>query len=226
MINDEVNEVIKGLFNSLKNRYQKNWESMKDREFVFNYIHLFYYKCHKINPNHGGSYIDSLDWIKSKKATINLINKKDKKCFQYTITVALNHEEIAKHSQRISKIKPFINKYDWKERNFQKKIEKNTVTIALNVLYAKKEKIYPAYISRHNSNREKPWKASYSFNDSKGKRMELSCSKKLSALLRKITSKHDGNFYCLNCLNSFATEKKRKSHKKYVELKIFVTLKY
>ena len=36
-----------------------------------------------------------------------------------------------------------------------KKIEKNNVTIGLNVLYAKKEKIYPAYVSKHNSNREK-----------------------------------------------------------------------
>ena len=119
---------------------------MKDSEFVFNYIHLLCYKCHKINPNHSGSYIDSLDWIKNKKTTINIINKKDKKCFQYTITVALNHEKIAEHSQRISKIKPFINKYNWKERNFLsekddwKKIEKNNVTIALNVLHAKKEK--------------------------------------------------------------------------------------
>ena len=33
--------------------------------------------------------------------------------------------------------------------------EKNNLTIALNVLYAKKEKIYPAYVSKHNSNREK-----------------------------------------------------------------------
>ena len=31
--------------------------------------------------------------------------------------------------------------------------------------------------------------------------------KKLSALLRGITSKHHGDFYCLNCLHSFATEK-------------------
>ena len=31
--------------------------------------------------------------------------------------------------------------------------------------------------------------------------------KKLSVLLRGITSKH-GDFYCLHCLNSFATEKK------------------
>ena len=29
------------------------------------------------------------------------------------------------------------------------KFEKNNVTIALNVLYAKKEKIYPAYVSKN-----------------------------------------------------------------------------
>ena len=36
-----------------------------------------------------------------------------------------------------------------------KKSEKNNVTIALNISYAKKEKIYPAYVSKHNSNRER-----------------------------------------------------------------------
>ena len=33
--------------------------------FVFDYIHFLYYKCHKINLNRGGSYIDSLDWVRS-----------------------------------------------------------------------------------------------------------------------------------------------------------------
>ena len=37
--------------------------------------------------------------------------------------------------------------------------------------------------------------------------------KKLSALLRRITSKH-GDFYCPNCLHSFITEEKLESHKK------------
>ena len=55
MINDEVDEVIKERFDSLKNRYQNNLESVKSREFVFDYVHLLYYKCHKINPNFGGS---------------------------------------------------------------------------------------------------------------------------------------------------------------------------
>ena len=32
--------------------------------------------------------------------------------------------------------------------------------------------------------------------------------KKLSALLGGITSKHKGDFYCLNCLHSFTTQKK------------------
>ena len=36
-----------------------------------------------------------------------------------------------------------------------KRFERNNVTIALNVLYAKKEKMYPAYVSKHNSNHEK-----------------------------------------------------------------------
>ena len=84
---------------------------MKGSEFVFDYVHLLYYKCHKISPNHGGSYVDFPNWIKNKKATINDINKKDSKCFQYAVTVALNHEEIEKVLQRITKIKPFIFKY-------------------------------------------------------------------------------------------------------------------
>ena len=36
-----------------------------------------------------------------------------------------------------------------------KKFEKNNRIIALSVLYAKKEKIYPAYVSKHSSNRER-----------------------------------------------------------------------
>ena len=160
MTNDQVDEVIKEHFDSLKNRYQNNLESMKGREFVFDYANLLYYKCHKINPSRDESYIDYLDWINNKKATINSI-KKDNKCFQYDVTVALNHEGIRKDPQRIIKIKPFIKKYNWKgiifpsKKDDWKKFEKSDVTIALNVLYAKKEKIYPAYVSKDNLNREK-----------------------------------------------------------------------
>ena len=48
--------------------------------------------------------------LKAKKATMNLVNKKDNKCFQYAVKVALNYEEIGKLAERRTKIKIFINK--------------------------------------------------------------------------------------------------------------------
>ena len=48
MMNDEADEVIKRLSDSLKNRYQNSLESMKGSEFVSDYVHFLYYKCHKI----------------------------------------------------------------------------------------------------------------------------------------------------------------------------------
>ena len=60
--------------------------------------------------------------------------------FQYAVTVALNHEQIREHPEKISKIKPFIDKYDWKEIDFPstgkdwKKFESNNKSIALNIL--------------------------------------------------------------------------------------------
>ena len=76
MINDEADKVIEELFDSLENRYRNNLESVKSSEFVFYYGQLLSYKCGKINHNCVGSYIDSPDWIKNKKSTINPLNKK------------------------------------------------------------------------------------------------------------------------------------------------------
>ena len=121
---------------------------------VFDYVYLLYQKCHKINLNCGGTYIDSSDWIKNKKATKNPSNKKDGKWFQYAVTVALNHKKIGKNAERIAKIKALINIYRWEGINFPtekddwKKNEENNGTIPLNVLYVKKEKIYSAYVSK------------------------------------------------------------------------------
>ena len=56
MVNDKgEDEVIKALSDLLINIYQNNLESMKGDEFVFIYVHLLYYKYHKLNPNRGGS---------------------------------------------------------------------------------------------------------------------------------------------------------------------------
>ena len=104
--NDVPDKVIKELFDSFE----------IDGKIVFDHVQLFYYKCHKINPNGGGSYIDSPDWIENKKATINAINKKDNKWFQYAVSVVLNHEEIGKHVERMKALK-FPSVKDCRKKN-------------------------------------------------------------------------------------------------------------
>ena len=46
------------------------------------------------------------------------------------------------------------NKFSIRKRRLET-IEENSQTIALSVLYAKKKRIYPAYVLKNNSNGEK-----------------------------------------------------------------------
>ena len=163
MDGSETNEIIEDLFESLLQKYQEGLEeSMRGSEFVYDSVDVLYYNLNKVSLRRGGSYIDSLKSVKNKRATINPQNKKDDRCFQYAVTVALNHEQIKDHPERISKIKPFIDKYDWKEIDFPstgkdwKKFESNNKSIALNILYVpyNTEKIRRAYKSKHNLTRE------------------------------------------------------------------------
>ena len=125
-------------------------------DFITDSVQRLLSKCNNKNFRRGGSYIESPDWIKNKKAKLNLKNKDDK-CFQYVAAVALNYGEIRWNPERVSNIKTFINKYNWKGMKYllqiddQKKVAKNNQTISLNVLYIKEIKICSAYISNINS---------------------------------------------------------------------------
>ena len=115
-----------------------------------------YCNFNKTSINRGGSYIDSPKWLKDKKSTINPKNNDDK-CFQYAVTLALNLDNINNYPERISKIKAFINKYNWKDIDFPstskdwKKFESNN-EVALNILYVphNTKKINIAYKSKNN----------------------------------------------------------------------------
>ena len=81
-IGDDTNDVVKELFKSLLQRYQENLqEKMRGSDFEFDGVNLLYYDFNKISLNRGGSYIESVKWIKDKKSTINPKNN-DYKCFQ------------------------------------------------------------------------------------------------------------------------------------------------
>ena len=76
---------------------------MRGSEFAFDGVNVLHYNLNKISLNRGGTFIDSPEWTKNKKGTINP-NNNDSRCFQYALTVALNYEKIKKYPQRITKI--------------------------------------------------------------------------------------------------------------------------
>ena len=111
MMDKETDEIIKKLFGSLLQKHQERLEeSMRGSKFICDGFDLLYYHLKK-SLKRGGSYIDSPEWLKDKKATINPKNNDDN-CFQYRLTVALNHKQIKSNPERISKIKPFIDQYN------------------------------------------------------------------------------------------------------------------
>ena len=221
MNGSDTDEIIEGLFESFLQKYEENLqEKMKGSDFEFDGVNFLYYDFNKISINRGGSYIDSPQWLKNKKSTINPINN-NYKCFQYAVTFALNLDKIRKNPQRISKIKPFIDQYNWKDIDFPatskdwKKIELNN-EIALSILYVSDNtrKIHVAYKSKHNLTHENQI---ILLMITDGEKWHYLTVKNLSGLPRGITSNHAGDFYCLNCICAYSTKDKFEAHKKMCE---------
>ena len=157
MIGDDNDDIIEELFKSFLQKYEENLQNkMRGSDFEFDGVNFLYYDLNKISLNRGGSYIDSPKWLKNKKSTTNSKNN-DYKCFPYAVTLPLNLDNIDNHPERISKIKSFIDQYNWKDIDFpatskdSRKFELNN-EIALNILYVphNTRKIYVAYKSKHN----------------------------------------------------------------------------
>ena len=221
MFGDDNDDIIEQLFESLLKKYEENLQNkMRGSEFEFDDVNFLYYGFNKTSINRGGSYIDSPKWLKDKKSTINPKNNDDK-CFQYAVTLALNLDKIKKDPQRVSKIKPFIEKYNWEDIDFPstskdwKKFEYNN-EIALNILYVpyNTKQINIAYKSKNNLT-QKMQIILLMISD--GQKWHYLVVKNLSRLLRGITSNHKEDFYCLNCFHSYRAENKLEAHKKICE---------
>ena len=114
MMGNETDKIIKKLLESLLQNCPKDLEeSVRKSEFFRDSIDLSYYHLQKISLKRGGSYVVSPEWLKNQKATINPKNNDDN-CFQYALTFALHYQNIKQDPQRILKIKPFVNQYNWK----------------------------------------------------------------------------------------------------------------
>ena len=161
-LGNETNDFVKRLINSFLNNYQKEEIILRNgSNFVFESVDLLSYHIHKTSLKREKSYIKSSEWLINKRATINPKNKNDK-CFQYSIAVALNHENIEKHPERISNVKPFIDQYNQEGIEFLagikdwKRFERNSKTIALNILLAPHDEntLNLAYKSKYDRERK------------------------------------------------------------------------
>ena len=162
MFGDDIDDIIEQLFESLSQKYEETLQNkMRGSEFEFDGINFFYCDFNKTSINRGGSYIDSPKWLIDKKSTINPKHNDDK-CFLYALTLALNLDKIKKDPQRVTKIKSFIEKYNWEDIDFPstskdwKKFECNS-EVALNILYVpyNTKKINIAYKSKNNLTHER-----------------------------------------------------------------------
>ena len=74
------------------------------RHFVFEIVDLLSYHIHKTSLKRGNSYIKSPKWVANKKANMKaIINPKnvDDRYSEYSVVVALRHNEIKSHPERI-----------------------------------------------------------------------------------------------------------------------------
>ena len=86
-------------------------------------------------------------------------------------------------------------------------MKKNNETIVLNVLYIPYDTktICVAYKSKYNNKRKKQVILLMITN---GKKQHYLAVTDISALFQRISSNHDGDFYCLNCFSSYTTKNK------------------
>ena len=144
------------------------------------------------------SELSSLGWLRGRKEAI--IN--DNNDFQNALNDALNYQAIEKDPQRISKLKPCINNYNWKGINLPagpknwNKFEQNNKTNALNVLYIPRntKTIGVAYKSEYNNKHKEQV---ILLMISNGKKSHYLALTNLSALLQGMPSNHKEDFYCL-----------------------------
>ena len=132
----------------------------------------------------------------------------------------LDYQRIKKDQQRISKLKPYINQYNWKDIKFPsdkedwKRFEQNNKEIALDILFLphNKKDIQHAYTSTYNYKRKKQVILLMITDDDN--RWHYLAVKSLLALFRRIASSNNGDFYCLNRFHSYRTLNKLKKHER------------
>ena len=174
----------------------------------------------KFDPTRAGSFIKLPEWIKSKKACVNIKNK-DQKCFKYCIQSVV-YDKISKHHPEemfhYNKLNDDILNWDGVKfptcnRDIDR-FEENNNLISINVFETDDcltdNKII---IHRGTKNRNAKYEIDLLKVYDKGNNYHYVLVKNKSRLLNCQSNKHiNKKHYCHHCLNPFSSEKAYKNH--------------
>ena len=222
----DPHEIYKEMMDEIEEEVQKV-EHAEGSGWVFVEVENLTLHTNKWNPLGAGSYIDLPEYLKKKKAIINMKNE-DNKCFMWSILRALNPKD--GHPERIDKdlkskedtLKMKGIKYPVDFRDIDR-FEKQNPDISITVLgYSKEENVFPLKISKIKENR-KHQIVLLLIKD--GENSHYCLVNNISALLTIQFNNHKGKReYCFNCLNSFKTAEALEKHLEYCNLNECVKL--
>ena len=135
MMGSETDDIIDELCESVLQKYQEGLEElMRGSKFIFYSGDLLYCNQQKTTLDRkGSSYIDSPEWLKNKKVTINPKNNDDN-CFQYALTVALNYQSRIKIIRIIKALRTIQKEYQKLSLLLTSIMERNRFSITLKRL--------------------------------------------------------------------------------------------
>ena len=124
---ENTDDIIIKLLESFLENYEREENILRNgSDSVFDGVNSTLAYFHTIELRRGSSY--------------NPQNRNGNCCFTYSIIAALHHQDISHDPQRITKLKPYISDYNWKDIDFAagskkyKIFERNNEDIALNIL--------------------------------------------------------------------------------------------
>ena len=174
----------------------------------------------KYDPTRAGRYIELPEWIKLKKACINIKNK-DQKCFKYCIQSVV-YDKISKHHPEemfhYNKLKDDI--LNWDGVNFPSgnrdidRFEENNKLVSINV-FEPDDCLNDNKIILHRGTKNR--NAKYEIDllkvyDEDSHYHYVLVKNKCRLLNCQSSSNTNKKFYCHHCLNPFQSEKAYKNH--------------
>ena len=194
----ETDQIVDGMIANMK--FQIENPALLNSRFVFDEFLYLNVNFHQLNLTRGSSYLPLPDWLARKKAIVNPHND-DEECFKWSVIAV---EKVGmKDPQRVSKLRKFMDNYDWSGLEFPVSIKdigkfETRNNISVNVLAVKGRDIY---IHR------KGWRMDREINllmVSEDGINHYTAIKSLSTLFKSSNTKHKcKQHFCMNLLAGF-----------------------